>query len=128
MAEVEMGLSVYDYNKNIMRQLPVLEDLADVKKKLYEFVENTTSNKYLMLLCKEKADYTLFNFETNCHVEQFVEDVIECMENRGLGFVDISFTPENTHEALEIWVKKPGQMEEANAYYLFNADNLVITY
>jgi hypothetical protein len=29
---------------------------------------------------------------------------------------------------MEIWVKKPGQMEDADLYYLFPADQMVIEY
>ena len=30
--------------------------------------------------------------------------------------------------AMEIWVKRPGQMENADLYYLFPADQMVIEY
>lgn len=128
MPEVNMGLNVYEYNKNIMKQMPTLEDLTYVKEVLYKFVENTNASRYVMLLCKEKADYTLFDFDSAWHNEQFVEDVLECFFNRGLGIVDISFPNEDNYNAIEIWVKKPGQMEEADLYYIFAADSMVITY
>jgi hypothetical protein len=48
------------------------------------------------------------------------------MENRGLGIVNVEITDEGV--AVEIWVKEPGQMEAADLYYLFPADQMVITY
>lgn len=126
MAEVDMNLNLYSYNKSIMKQMPIIEDLSIVKEKLYKFMDSTHADQYLMLLCREKADYTLFNFDMAWDPLQFAEDIIECMNNRGLSFVDISLVDDD--QAVEIWVKEPGQMEDANMYYLFNADDMVITY
>ena len=126
MADVDMGLNVYEFNKNIMKQLPVIEDLKGVRETLIKYIHETPAKQYLMMLCREQNDYTLFNFNNNCFNNQFDQDVIECMENRGFGIVNAEIIDDGM--AMEIWVKEPGQMESADLYYLFPADKMVIEY
>ena len=128
MADVDMNFTVYDYNKNIMKQWPVLEGegLENVKKEFRNYLENTPAEQYLMMLCREKNDYTLFNFYDTWDDAQFADDVIECFENRGVGIVNAEVIDNGV--AMEVWVKRPGQMEDANLYYIFPADNMVIEY
>lgn len=126
MAEVDMNLTVYDYNKNIMKQWPVIEDLQGVRDILTNYLENTPAEQYLMMLCREKNDYTLFNFYDQWDDTQFANDIIECFDNRGVGIVNCEVIDNGV--AVEIWVKQPGQMEEADLYYIFPADNMVIEY
>ena len=126
MADVDMGLSVYDFNKNIMKQLPVVEDLNGVRDTLINYLRNTKAKKYLMLLCREQNDYTLFNFNNNSFNNQFDQDIIECFENRGFGIINCEIIDNGM--AVEIWVKRPGQMENADLYYLFPADQMVVEY
>jgi hypothetical protein len=128
MQEVDMGLNVYEFNKNIMKQLPVVEEDAfeNIKSTFVEYLENTPAEQYLMLLCKERADYTLFNFYDKWDVDQFTSDIFECFANRGLGIVNLEIIDNGI--AVEIWVKPPDQMENADLYYLFPADQMVIEY
>ena len=126
MADVDMGLSVYDFNKNIMKQLPVVEDLSGVRDTLINYLRNTKAKKYLMLLCREQNDYTLFNFNNNWFNNQFDQDIIECFENRDFGIINCEIIDNGM--AVEIWVKRPGQMENADLYYLFPADQMVVEY
>ena len=126
MADVDMGLNVYEFNKNIMKQLPPIEDLDCVKKTLMKYIEVTPAQQYLMMLCREKNDYTLFNFHNMWVTEQFAEDVLECIANRGVSIVNCEIIDNNV--AMELWVKKPGQMEDADLYYIFPADEMIITY
>ena len=126
MADVDMGLNVYEFNKNIMKQLPVIEDLKGVRETLIKYIHETPAKQYLMMLCREQNDYTLFNFNNNRFNNQFDQDVIECMENRGFGIINAEIIDDGM--AMEIWVKEPGQMENADLYYLFPADQMVIEY
>lgn len=125
MADVDMGLSVYDFNKNIMKQLPVIKDLQGVYHKIENYWENAPFSEYLMLFSKERNDYTLFRFGSG-DPSPFMDDIIECFTNRGLGIVNIEIIDDGM--AMEIWVKEPGQMEGADLYYLFPADQMVIEY
>ena len=126
MSNVDMGLNVYEFNKNIMKQLPVIEDLKGVRETLIKYIHETPAKQYLMMLCREQNDYTLFNLNNNRFNNQFDQDVIECMENRGFGIVSAEIIDDGV--AMEIWVKEPGQMESADLYYLFPADKMVIKY
>jgi hypothetical protein len=125
MQEVDMGLSVYEFNKNIMKQWPVIEDLGPVTETIWNYWENAPFDSYLMMLCKERNDYTLFNFNSNA-VNNFANDILECFANRDLGIVSAEIV--NDGIAIEFWVKQPGQMENADLYYLFPADQMVIEY
>ena len=129
MAEVDMGLNLYEYNEMIIKQLPIIEGegLTKVKETLIDYIVNAPFKKYLMMFCKEEADYTLFNFSNGeADVKLFSEDILECFENREVGIVSCEII--DNEFALEIWVKKPGQMEKANLYYIFPADEMVIEY
>lgn len=128
MADVDMGLNVYEFNKNIMKQLPIIEDLTKIKEELINYLDATPAEKYLMMLCREQNDYTLFNFHitTEDTLKQFADDVIKCFENRDYGIVSTEIV--NSGIAMEIWVKHPGQMKDANLYYIFPADSMVIEY
>ena len=126
MADVDMGLNVYEFNKNIMKQLPPIEDLNGVREILIQYLHETPAKQYLMMLCREKNDYTVFNFKGSRTNNQFDQDVIECMENRGYRIINCEITDGSA--AIELWVKEPGQMEDADLYYIFPADEMVITY
>ena len=128
MTDVDMGFNTYDFNKNIMKQLPVTEKdaydkIADTFK---EYLENTPAEQYLMMLCREKNDYTLFNFYNQWQPHDFTQDIFECFENRGVGIVNVEIIDNGV--AMEIWVKRPNQMEDADLYYIFPADQMVIEY
>lgn len=125
MADVDMGLNVYEFNKNIMKQLPIIEDLTKVKEEIETYCENAPFTEYLMMLCKERSDYTLFHFGCG-NPAPFPDDIIECFENRGFGIINTEIIDNGI--AMEIWVKRPGQMEEADLYYIFPADSMVIEY
>lgn len=128
MSNVDMGVNLYEFNKNIMKQLPTIEEegLAKVLNTLEEYAMNVEADQYLMMLCREKNDYTLFNFNSNWDEDTFAKDVIECMENRGYGIVNCEVIDNGI--AVELWVKIPGQMEDADLYYIFPADQMVIEY
>lgn len=126
MADVDMGLNVYEFNKNIMKQLPIIEDLKGVRETLINYLHNVPIEKYLMMLCRDKNDYTIFNINGNLFNNQFDQDVIECMENRGLGVVHCEITDNGS--TLELWVKRPNQREDIDLYYIFPADQMIIEY
>lgn len=125
MANVDMGLNVYEFNKNIMKQLPVIEDFSKIEEMVETYWENAPFDEYLMMLCKERNDYTLFHFACG-DPSPFFNDILECFYNRNLGIVNVEIV--NDGVAMEIWVKTPGQMEDADLYYIFPADQMVIEY
>lgn len=126
MTDVDMGLNVYEFNKSVMKQLPIIEDLKGVRETLIKYIHETPAKHFLMMLCREQNDYTLFDFNNNRFNNQFDQDVLECFENRDFGIVNCEIIDGGV--AMEIWVKTPGQMEDASLYYIFPADEMVIEY
>lgn len=125
-----LGLgTLYDMNKNIIQQLPVLSK-KDIEEKVTDLSLSLGARyQYYMLLNNEKHDYTLFNFAekpTSCI--DFRNDLIECLENRGQIASIERATGEN---AYEIWIKTHSYYDEETevlCYYFFPYDIGVLEY
>ena len=129
--EINTGVNMYEFNRVNMGQLPFLttkEEIDGAKAQVIDYIEKTNSN-YYMMLNHDKKDFTLFNFQndyiSNFKILSMANDVIECMENRGLGLLDIGLDEAGC--ALEIWVKDR-YTEAVFMYLLFPYDNGVIEY
>lgn len=129
--EIDSGMNIYDFNRVNMGQLPYLEtkeEIDSVKTFLKNYINSTYGN-YYMMLNHDRKDFTLFNFLngvfTDIKITTMVDDIIECMENRGLGFLDVEL--DNAETAVEIWVKDRNT-EAVFMYLLFPYDNGVIEY
>ena len=129
-SEVSLG-NLYDMNKQLMAQEPVIsgEALLKVKEELRAWFSDNFKQKYFMLLCHELRDYTLFNLDkTNSwHIAppmaimNVANDLVECMTNRGaLLTIDQQETG-----AWEIWIRNE---EGCFAYYLFPYGEAVLEY
>lgn len=124
MADIDANLNLYDINENIMRQLPIIENGEEIINKLNFYIENLSTFNYLMMLCREQNDYTLFYFDTFSQ-NNFAEDVLECFANRGVGIVSLELIDNNN--AVEVWVKD-AENDLVYLYYIFVADQMVIEY
>ena len=111
--EMEVG-TLYELNRQVASQLPpqpqdyLQEQLYKIKK---WFINK--DNKYFMLLCKEKADYTLFNFKykkvedelfnnlKNTISKKAIQELEECVKSRGI----LMAINKSTEDAWEIWIK-----------------------
>ncbi len=118
MSEMELG-NLYNVNKTINLQQKILTNTelkAALRKVKHFFVDN--SDKYFMLLCRERYDYTLFHFlnKGDITLQQSIKDIKECLLNRGQV---ISIEPATEMNGYEIWLKVD---DEAFAYYLFPYD------
>ena len=87
--EIEFG-NLYDMNKNLVKQAEVKlsEGLLNSKKEIIKnFIINKTNCFYFMLLCNERKDYTVFDFnqikspEKSFNCAKCLVD--ECLTNRG---------------------------------------------
>ena len=128
--EVSMG-NLYDVNKQLMEQEPEISsvDLQVAKERLSEWIQSNFKQKYLMLLCHDLRDYTLFNLDkTNTWKEMSLplalevsNDIMECMMNRGM----LLTVEEQEDGAWELWIRN-----EAGcfAYYLFPYGAAVLEY
>lgn len=129
-SEVSLG-NLYDMNKQLMAQEPEITEaeLQNVKEHLRGWITSNFKQKYLMLLCHELRDYTLFNLDKTSSwaiakpqtVYSAVEDIIECMTNRGTLLV----ADEQEDGAWELWIRNA---EGCFAYYLFPYGAAVLEY
>jgi hypothetical protein len=124
MSKSKMTLgTLYDFNKQLMSQAKELRriDFKDSLNQIKDFIKEK-DNKYFMLLCKERSDYTVFvlfkNEDFNRQI--FKKELSECLINRGQ-ILSIERTKDK--QAYEIWIKID---EEAFVYYLFPYDLGVI--
>ena len=120
---IEVG-TLYDINKQIMAQLPP-QPSKKLKKKLVSigtwFGTVEKEKQWYMLLCREKADYTVFHFNSNNYM-QAVEDLQLCINNRGKLMAIDYIHGEN---AYEIWIKDQ-ETGEVFLYMLFNCYPMII--
>ena len=122
MSNIEMG-TLYEMNRNVaaaQKELSRTELKKGLREIKYFFLEN--SNKYFMLLCREKYDFTLFNLKhkQDFSIHKIIQDLEECLSNRGQ-ILSIDLT--DAKDAFEIWIKIDN---EAYVYYLFPYDIGVI--
>lgn len=121
--EVEVGMgTLYDVNKSIMIQNYSGMDRETLRTKLKDLKKYFKENeKYHMLLCNERRDYTVFVVDKykESSLKEAVEAMKDCMINRGT-ILDIEKQPDG---AYEIWLKID---EEAFCYYLFPYDQAII--
>lgn len=138
--EMEVG-TLYELNRSIAAQLPpqpqehLQEQLLKIKNWFYDNVE-----QYAMLLCREKADYTLFNIATQptfkivdgpeielyadfdeTVYDKLIKNLELCIKNRGI----LMAINKATEDAWEIWIKDI-KNKEIHMYMLFECGPMVI--
>ena len=115
MAELEMNL--YDMNKQIMDKFEVMDKEA-LSKHIFEVTDwmAYNINRYFMLLCHERRDYTIFNFKNRSKRSyEASQELEETLVARG-DILDFRYVPEDCYE---IWIKIDG---ESFLYHLFPYD------
>lgn len=129
--EINSGMNLYEFNRVNMGKLPILETAEELEgaKIVIENFINDKLGTYYMMLNHERKDFTLFNFLQGVIIDSKIEtmanDILECMDNRGLGIIDIS--PDEVNMSLEIWVKER-QTDAVYMYLLFPYNFGVIEY
>lgn len=112
-----MNLSLYEMNKQVISQLPEIEDIA-VLTPIRKY--KNKDGRYFMLLCRDLNYYTLFviDLESDVRIEQ---EVLECLKELGTIKSVEEFEDKNV---VEIWV----QPEDSDpvVMYFFNYDKGVI--
>ena len=111
----DINLSLYDMNKQIISQLPVLTGLAE-KMEIINNFHSKYNNEFYMLYGKEISYFTLF--QINDKPDWFFEEVSLCLNNIGvIKAMDLT----EDESAIEIWVCD--ENNEATCLYLFPYDN-----
>ncbi len=116
--------SLYDMNKGLVeKSVPDLtaEELESKKTLVADFLKDT-NNKYYMLLCNDRKDYTIFRRASTNNVGTELINILidECLKNRGKT-KSIELT--EAKDAIEIWLSID---EESYCYYFFPYDTAVI--
>ena len=129
-SEVTLG-NLYDMNKQLMEQEPEITkaELALAKEHLRKYIMHNFNQKYLMLLCHELRDYTLFNLDKTSTwaiakpdvIWTAANDIIECMTNRG----QLLIAHQQEDGVWELWIRNS---EGCFAYYLFPYGEAVLEY
>lgn len=116
----ELQLNLYDLNKQIINQLPIL-DKDGIEKAITTIhdYKQLTNNNFYMLYGKEISYFTLFQKEAG-NDETLGEVVISCLNNIG-DIVSVEPVP----DAIEAWVLIDG---DATCLYLFAYDSGVVPY
>ena len=120
--EVTAGMTLYDLNKMIMIQRPVMteEEINNHGRKSLEAFYNCKVSHY-MLLCKDLSYYTVF--EKGAANDGFIDTVLEIVNS--LGALHDMFI--NDDGVLEFWIAPPDS-EEVFAFFLFPYDLGVVYY
>jgi hypothetical protein len=107
-----MGL--YDMNKQIISQLPYMEDFEKAMDDICTLYE-TYHNKYFMLYGKEISYFTVFKI---IEPQYFGEEVLACCLNVGpVKAMDLT----EAGDAIEVWVQP--ENSEPTCLYLFPYDS-----
>lgn len=116
----EVGLNLYDLNKQIMAQMEPWEvERWEEAEKDIDAWESKINAHYYMMLCKEKSYYTIF-VDDGYEFHGLGAAVRECLEFVG-DVVSIDIEP----EVIEIWIK---ELDDAYCMYLFNYDEGVVSF
>ena len=116
MEDSGLNIGLYDINKQIIAQLPELNNFED-KKVLFNTLHEKWKNFHYMLYGKEISYFTLFEIEDSTY---FGDNVIDCLKNIGaIKAIDLT----EFKDALEIWVETE---TEVTCLYLFPYDNGVV--
>lgn len=116
MAEFDLGMNLYEFNKKGMDQLDPIDPISlftqilDIAKDIF----TTYNAQYWMLLCNERKDYTVFNL-INPDINTFASDIKETLDNRG----QVLSIDKQEDGNFEIWIRDFNTKENF-VYYLFN--------
>lgn len=117
-------MTTYDINKQLIAQLPILEDWTAEKEIINKYANSFTSNNYLFL-CKDISYYTIFQTEIfNPDFPTFGEAVLTCAHDIGdivaVDYMEVTNT-------IEIWVRQFSTNENL-CMVLFNCQDFIVTY
>ena len=108
---LDLGLTLYDMNKQAMAQEPPLDQiLFNIKMK--EIADVMAKKDYWMLLNNERKDYTVFKVNNPANI---IDEVSITLTNRGQ-IISIDKQEDGNYE---IWVRDYNTKENF-VYYLFD--------
>ena len=128
MSEATLG-TVYDINKAVYSNQsekmsktlvqPLLEKIIEWFK-----VKALREAQYYMFLCRDRNDYTIFNFLKN-NPEKGIKELTELIESRGI-LKDIIYNEKYNYYEFWISINDEGFRPEEYMYILFPCNEFVI--
>lgn len=113
-AELDTGLSLYEINKQIIKNEKPLDTIA-IGVKCAEIAEYFHDNEYVMLLCRERFDYSVFHITGEATVSHLTNEIRETIMNRGF----VVSIEQQSNGSYEIWIRD-SETEEDFVYYMFD--------
>lgn len=120
--QMDSDLTYYAANKQLMNSERILDPI-EIGCKINAIAKSMQSNlpDYMMLLCNDRRDYTIFDFTESNDTDIFEKELRTCFLNRG-NVLTISEAYGNN--AWEIWIRD--ENDENFCYYLFDYTEAVI--
>ena len=112
-------MSLYEYSKQVVANEVPMDPIL-FNKKMIEVAMDMVEHTYMMLLCHDRRDYTIFHI-TNADKKIATKEISETLYNRG----KILLVDKQKDGSWEIWIRD-SLTDENFAYYLFPYDNGVV--
>ena len=112
-------MSLYEYSKQVVANEVPMDPIL-FNKKMIEVSMDMVEHTYMMLLCHDRRDYTIFHI-TNTDKKIAAKEISETLCNRG----KILLVDKQKDGSWEIWIRD-SLTDENFAYYLFPYDDGVV--
>ena len=112
-------MSLYEYSKQVVANEVPMDPIL-FNKKMIEVSMDMVEHTYMMLLCHDRRDYTIFHI-ANTDKKIAANEISETLHNRG----KILLVDKQKDGSWEIWIRD-SLTDENFAYYLFSYDNGVV--
>ena len=120
--DTSIGMNMYDINKQIIAQLPAINeaDMIAVKREIIRKYCDQMKAEYYMLLCRDINYYTVFKIDLKLADETIEDVLVDCANYIGT-IKSIGFTEDE--QAIELWMTNE---EDTYVAYFFPYDKGVI--
>lgn len=112
-------MTLYEYSKQIVANEVPMDPIL-FNQKMIEVSMDMVEHTYMMLLCHDRRDYTIFHI-TNADKKNAAKEISETLYNRG----KILLVDKQKDGSWEIWIRD-SITDENFAYYLFPYDDGIV--
>ena len=112
-------MSLYEYSKQVVANEVPMDPIL-FNQKMIEVSMDMVEHTYMMLLCHDRRDYTIFHI-ANADKKVAAKEISETLYNRG----KILLVDKQKDGSWEIWIRD-SLTDENFAYYLFPYDDGVV--
>ena len=112
-------MNLYEYSKQVVANEVPMDPIL-FNQKMIEVSMDMVEHTYMMLLCHDRRDYTIFHI-ANADKKIAAKEISETLYNRG----KILLVDKQKDGSWEIWIRD-SLTDENFAYYLFPYDDGVV--